>query len=186
MTLSEDFYIFGNISTNSNDKLVKRWCARLWLTTRWLKWVSMTRGIPGNLFSQLSFLSLEKMILQAQAFTFFCLQLTPSDYNSSFNCSDLMHSAMLSLFRSSYSDIRPVVKVLQEHYSGWQESAHGWSDIIVGINLQLHAILSLNLVSTWEFWSADKLWWDFQFDYLTLILMKWGKWHIQEMFSFLN
>ena len=158
MTLSQEFYIFGNISTNSNDKLVKRWCARLWLTTRWLKWVSMTRGIPGNLFSQLSFLSLEKMILQAQAFTFFCLQLTPSDYNSSFNCCDLMHSTMLSLFRSSYSDIRPVVKVLQEHYSGWQETAHRWSDIIVGINLQLLAILSLNLVSAWEFWSAVKLW----------------------------
>ena len=120
------------------------------------------------------------MIISAQAFTFFYLQLTPSDYYSSFNCSDLMHSAMLSLFRSSYSDIRPVVKVLQEHYSGWQETAHRWSDIIVGTNLQLLAILSLNLVSTWRFWSADKFWQDFQFGYLTLILMKWGKWHIQK------
>ena len=131
------------------------------VSSRWFKWVSMTRGIPGNLFSQLSFLSLEKMILQAQAFTFFCLQLTPSDYNSSFNCCDLMHSAMLSLFRSSYSDIRPVVKVLQEHYSGWQETAHRWSDIIVGINLQLLAILSLNLVSTlisWQVLAGFPIW----------------------------
>ena len=79
MALSQKFYIFGNISTNSNDKLVKRWCARLWLTTRWLKWVSMTRGIPGNLFSQPSFLSLgyyRLMLLHSSAYNWPPLTIT--------------------------------------------------------------------------------------------------------------
>ena len=56
--------------------------------------------------------------ITGSCFYILLLVTDPSDYNSSFNCCDLMHSAMLSLFRSSYSDIRPVVKVLQEHYSG--------------------------------------------------------------------